>query len=218
MSSTSASRTRPGYHHGDLEQALVGEALQTVRRRGADDVSLRRIAQNLGVSPSAAYAHFPDKNSLMVAVAHRGLEHLDARMDAVGTVTSQMSDPDVVRHFNRIGAAYVQFAVDEAHLFRHIFGPCGTNGDHGVDHIKSESASYRALCNVLDELDRRGLMRARARAGLDLVAWTAMHGFASLLLDEHLPADAGQVVLESLARLTLTDEAAAHITVNPENQ
>ena len=53
------------YHHGALEQALVDEAVRQVRRRGTDQVSLRGIAQIIGVSPSAAYQHFPDKAALL---------------------------------------------------------------------------------------------------------------------------------------------------------
>jgi AcrR family transcriptional regulator len=208
MATAKQPHTRSAYHHGDLEEALVREALDVVRRRGADDVSLRRVAQTLGVSPSAAYAHFPDKHSLMVAVAHRGMDTLDIRVEAVGSITAASPDADVVRHFRMVGVEYIRFAVEESHLFRHIFGPCSLGEPpSGPDEMKKESTSYRMLCEVLDELDRRRLLREGAREGLDLVAWTMMHGFASLLLDDHLPAEAGPVVSEALARLALADHA-----------
>ena len=59
------------YHHGALAEAMVEQALTEVRVRGADQVSLRGIAQALEVSPSAAYNHFPDKEGLLQAVGGR---------------------------------------------------------------------------------------------------------------------------------------------------
>ena len=56
------------YHHGALAEAMVDQALASVRAKGADQVSLRSIAQALDVSPSAAYNHFADKDDLLRAV------------------------------------------------------------------------------------------------------------------------------------------------------
>jgi AcrR family transcriptional regulator len=199
---------RAAYHHGDLEQALVSEALAQVRSRGADAVSLRQVAQTVGVSPSAAYAHFPDKNALMAAVGHEGMTLLDARM--VGAADSVRGDDDAaaIARFRATGEAYVGFAVDEPHLFRHVFGPvCAL--DHGKDpaHMEADSVSYQVLCRGLDDLEARGLLRPGMRDGLDLVAWTMVHGFASLVLDGFLAVDVGEVLIDALARLALSESA-----------
>ena len=71
------------YHHGALAEAMVEQALIAVREHGADDVSLRAMAQALDVSPSAAYNHFADKDDLLRAVGACGLAALDERMSRV---------------------------------------------------------------------------------------------------------------------------------------
>lgn len=199
---------REGYHHGDLEHALLTEALAQVRARGGGAVSLRQVAQAVGVSPSAAYSHFPDKTALMAAVGHQGMTELDARMVAAAGSVPGEDDTAAIARFRATGEAYVRFAVDEPHVFRHVFGPvCALHHDQGQAHMEADSVSYRVLCQGLDDLQARGLLRPGAREGLDLVAWTMVHGFASLVLDGFLPLDVGRLLIDALARLALSDPA-----------
>lgn len=204
-----ATAARAGYHHGDLEQALVAEALGQVRERGTEAVSLRQVAQAVGVSPSAAYAHFPDKTALMQAVGLRGMQELDTRMAAAGQGTAQDDDRAVVQRFLQTGRAYVQFAIEEPHLFRHIFGPYCEKTFESMEEKELHSVSYQVLCRTLDELEARRLLRPGVRSGLDLVAWTMVHGFASLVLDGFLTADVGEELVGGLGRMALTDRAQA---------
>ncbi len=199
---------REGYHHGDLEQALVIEALAQVRERGGDAVSLRQVAQAVGVSPSAAYSHFPDKTALMVAVAHKGMAELDAAMLAATASVPGDDDAAAIARFRSTGQAYVGFALENPHVFRHMFGPICAH-DHGKDPaaMDGESVAYQVLCRQLDDLDRRGLLRPGVRAGLDIVAWTMVHGFASLVLDGFLALDVGDALIGALSRLALADDA-----------
>src|SRR5918912_2670880 len=123
-----SSQVKSRYHHGALEQALVDEAVRQVRERGADQVSLRGLAQIIGVSPSAAYQHFPDKAALLMAVCFEGFEELSRRMTtAVEAVTAE-GDAGAVDRFLAVGRTYVEFAVAEPHLFRHMFGAAGAQG------------------------------------------------------------------------------------------
>ncbi len=208
-----SSETTTRYHHGDLEQALTVEALDQVRSRGTDAVSLRQVAQAVGVSPSAAYSHFPDKTALMVAVAGHGLAELDERMLAATSAVPGDDDAAALVRFRVAGETYARFAVDEPHLFRHVFGPaCALHhaaSQEGASGIQPDQISYQVLCRALDDLEERGMLRPGAREGLDLVAWTMVHGFASLVLDGFLPPEAGELIIDGLARLALSDEARA---------
>jgi AcrR family transcriptional regulator len=67
---------KPAYHHGDLKSALVTTALAAVEQGGAESVSLRDLAQTLGVSRAAPYRHFADRDALLAAVAAKGFEAL----------------------------------------------------------------------------------------------------------------------------------------------
>ena len=65
-----ATRTaiKAPYHHGNLETALVDAAIDLVRKYGPDHLSLRAVSAEVGVSPSASYHHFGDKDALVSAI------------------------------------------------------------------------------------------------------------------------------------------------------
>ncbi|MGL5830297.1 MAG: TetR/AcrR family transcriptional regulator, partial [Angustibacter sp.] len=191
---------RPKYHHGHLFEALAEEALERVRRGGTDAVSLRAIAQHLGVSPSAAYHHFPDKSALLAEVALRGSAALDERSERV---LQQLPGRTVECAINRlwaIGHSYITFASSEPELFRHTFrGDCSPGGaTFSAAELNQESGIFSALNANLDELAAHGVLRFRP--GLELLAWTSVHGFACLMLDDLLPREASLALQETFIR------------------
>lgn len=189
------------YHHGALAEAMVDEALREVREVGPDDVSLRRIATTLGVSPSAAYNHFSDKDALLHQVGEWGHEDLDRRMAAATADHAGDSDADAVARFRALGEAYITFAVEDPNLFRLTFGPlCFMTLDES-----RASGPFQRLSDALDELDARALLRSGARENLDLATWSTVHGMSLLILEGALPAEAAGAVLDSIAQLVLKD-------------
>lgn len=205
------SAPKPRYHHGDLEQALVDEAVRQIRERGADQVSLRGLAQTIGVSPSAAYQHFPDKAALLGAVCVASGTRLAAHMQAAVDAVADGGDAGAVGRFLSVGRAYLSFALEEPHLFRHLFGPAGAQDgpyDPKGEHGEPDDA-YGILLARLAELAERGLLRPGVGDDpvLDVFAWSLVHGFSSLTVEGHLPVEAGEPVLVLFGRLVLTDQA-----------
>lgn len=190
------------YHHGALAGAMVDEALREVRERGSDDVSLRRIATTLGVSPSAAYNHFSDKDALLQAVGQCGHDDLDERMArAVAEYPGDTNDAAIAR-FGALGEAYLRFAIEDPQMFRLTFGPLCFAVDGHVDEL---GGPYGRLCAALDDLDARGLLRTREN--VDLLTWSTVHGVAVLMLEGAIPVEAGPMLLATVADLTLTTAA-----------
>jgi AcrR family transcriptional regulator len=208
--------SKPRYHHGALEQALVDEAVRQIRERGADQVSLRGLAQTVGVSPSAAYQHFPDKAALMVAVCAASGVELAARMQAVVDAVEDEGDAGAITRFLAVGRAYVAFALEEPHLFRHMFGPAGAHEgpyDPATEHPEPDDP-YGILLARLGELSDRGLLRPGVadEPALDVFAWSLVHGFSSLAVEGHLPVEAGEPLLVLFGRLVLTEPAFTTFT------
>jgi AcrR family transcriptional regulator len=207
------------YHHGALEQALVDEAVRQIRERGTDQVSLRGLAQIVGVSPSAAYQHFPDKAALLMAVCYQGFEELTRRMSAAVDAVTAEGDAGAVDRFLAVGRTYVAFAVAEPHLFRHMFGAVSARGSqfiHPQDYAEARwkdggADPYDILLARLAELSERGLLRPAVGDGqaLDVLAWSLVHGFSSLVVEGMLPLEDGEAVLDLLGRLVLTDDGYA---------
>jgi AcrR family transcriptional regulator len=104
------------YHHGNLAQALVEAALKLVEQGGAEAVSLRDLAQSLGVSRAAPYRHFADRDVLLATVAARGFEDLVALYEAA------LAGPGNGRvQLRAAGRAFYDFATRRPGLYRLMF-------------------------------------------------------------------------------------------------
>lgn len=193
------------YHHGDLREALAIEALHQVRAKGAEAVSLRAVALAVGVSASAAYHHFPDKIALMQEVGHRGSLELDRRTELASDGVRGRGRRAAVARLHACGSAYIEFAMDEPHWFRHTFGPDCAHDP--TDPLTNDSGAYLSLTRCLDDLARLGAL-GPPREGLDLLAWTSVHGFASLVIDGIVPAQAREPLLATMLGALLAPAAA----------
>src|SRR6478672_7153397 len=96
------------YHHGNLRPALLRAATKTLEKEGVGALSLRDLARRAGVSHNAPYRHFPDRESLLAALAADGFEKLGQAMRGQGG--------------KEMGEAYVRFALEHPQLFRLMFG------------------------------------------------------------------------------------------------
>lgn len=162
---------RSSYHHGDLANALVAAAIELIKAHGPQGFSLREAARTVGVSPSAAYRHFADREALLAAVAADGFARLADALRA-----ARVADP--TQSFRDVGRAYIRFAVDHPAEFAVMF----TGRASGAS--TSESA-YDLLTAALDRLGLPGY----TRPGAEIVAWSAVHGLSRLLIDGAIPPE-----------------------------
>jgi AcrR family transcriptional regulator len=70
------------YHHGDLRRALLEEALRTIQGEGVEHLTLRGVGETLGVSRTALYRHFSDKQALLAVVGREGFRMLRLALTA----------------------------------------------------------------------------------------------------------------------------------------
>lgn len=78
----------PAYHHGNLRATLLEAAERSLRENGAEQLSLRELAREAGVSHAAPRRHFADRQALLDALAESGFARLGAELrtarDAAG--------------------------------------------------------------------------------------------------------------------------------------
>ena len=186
MSSTSAGPDpRKPYHHGSLRSALIEASIALAREGGPDQVVLREAARVAGVSHSAAYRHFADREALLIEVASFARNELAAEMRRR---VNRSRDPR--RRLRAVGTAYIQFALAEPGLFRIAFtSHPATSTDASNDRVDTSDVAEpsEVLGQVLDEAQAAGLLDPRRRPGAEIAVWSAVHGLAGLLLDGPLP-------------------------------
>ena len=150
-----------------------------VETHNEDAVSIRAIADAVGVSPPSIYLHFPDKETLVFAVCERQFESLDAFLEAEAALAT-----DPVDELARRGAAYVRFGVEHPEAYRIMFMGRSTNVDRQIDTVEKAGTTafdhhVAAVQRALDAGALRDDVDARQAA---IFLWTGVHGITSLLI------------------------------------
>jgi AcrR family transcriptional regulator len=169
------------YHHGDLRQALIDQALQTIDKEGAESFSLRRAGDALGVSRTALYRHFADKQALMAAVAREGFRTL-----RLALVEAWERQAHGFPGLEAMGEAYVRFAIAHPSHYRVMFGRFVESGARDPELIEEASAAFQALVDPLLDLQRNGLARPDDPLTQARFVWSVVHGIAMLSIDGQL--------------------------------
>lgn len=179
--------SRQSYHHGDLRAALVEEALGVIERGSLEELSLREVARNAGVSATAVYRHFPSKEDLLKAVALQGLAMLgEQQRKAAGRAEPREA-------FAQSGRAYVRFALNHPNLFRLIF-------IHTPGHMRPDSSSpegspaWLLRHHVAKALGPRATSEQVFAAVLR--AWSLVHGLSMLILDGQVERKAAEGLID----------------------
>ena len=178
------ARKRPdAYHHGDLRRALLREAVRTIQAQGVEALTLRAVAGKLGVSRTALYRHFADKQALLGAVAAEGFRTL---RDAL--VAAWEREGRGRPGFEAMGRAYVHFALEHPSHYRVMFGSAAVAPVPAPDD--PGGGAFQALVDALVEQQGQGLVRGDPPRLLALYVWSVVHGVAMLALDGQLKDDA----------------------------
>ena len=167
-------RKRQAYHHGNLRASLLRASGKMLEKHGVADLSLREAARRAGVSHGAPYRHFPDRDSLLAALATEGFVTLGKALQEAGSVGGLRAR----------GEAYVRFALQNPRRFRLMFG--------GELRIAQHAALRETATRVFAGLSGAFAAQIPGQAGHDasIAAWSLVHGLALLLLDEKIASTA----------------------------
>jgi AcrR family transcriptional regulator len=171
------------YHHGNLRTALLAQAERTVRERGAQDLSLRELAREVGVSHGAPRRHFPDRQALLDALAEAGFARLGAEL----RVAVDGAGGDFQARLAATAAAYVRFATRDAALLELMFA-----GKHREQAGALHEAADRAF-SVIFELIEQGQAEGALEPGqperVALVLFATIQGIAALVTGGMIDAE-----------------------------
>jgi len=112
------SAKKAQYHHGDLRQSLLEVALELIAEHGPDAFTLREAARQIGVSHSAPYRHFADKDALLIAIAEAGFTELYR----LGREAADAAADQPRARLRAFGEAYLRFAIEHPSQYRVMFG------------------------------------------------------------------------------------------------
>lgn len=184
----------------------MAAAMREAGAHGPQAIGVRALAKAIGVSPSAVYRHVPSIDALLADISQAARERLAARMveqrEQVPAVRDRRAR--AVARFRAMGRAYVDFALTEPHLFDTAFVPTTATPAR-----PDEPSAWQVLVDGVAELVDAGALRQDVATDAALIAWSGVHGIASiqrraLLVDPAADDRAIDVVLESVGRAITT--------------
>jgi AcrR family transcriptional regulator len=198
--------TRP-YHHGDLRQALLTRAEQTLQESGVDGLSLRELAREIGVSHGAPRRHFRDRGALLDALALEGFRRLTELLEA-----AQQRDSSFAATLRDVATGYVRFATDNPALLQLMF-----SRKHHADASEELHAAAASTMGRLAALVERGQANSELIAGdlqqIGTVLFATLQGITSLANTDMIDkAELEQLTAYSIETLLLglTPRSPAH--------
>jgi len=171
------------YHHGNLRSALLAQAELTVRERGAQALSLRELARDVGVSHGAPRRHFPDRQALLDALAEAGFARVGAELRAA----VDEAGPGFAARLRAAAAAYVRFATEDAALLELMFA--GKHGDPSGRLGTAADRAFAVLLELIEQGQAEGALEPGGPERVGLVLFATVQGVATLSTAGMMDAD-----------------------------
>jgi AcrR family transcriptional regulator len=182
------------YHHGDLKNALIKAGVEILSKEGVGGLSLRKVAKRAGVSHSAPYAHFKDRQSLIAAISTEGFRQLYNELDAA--VSAHADDPK--EQLVEAAWAYIQFAMNNTDTFKIMFSGVLEKEKDYPAFVEISGKTFERVVEVVRICQDAGILRSAPSELVAVSVWSQVHGMISLALE-------GQITHRVLDRFPLRD-------------
>jgi AcrR family transcriptional regulator len=161
-----------------LRDEIIAAAERLLIERGSEDaVSVRAIADAVGVTPPSIYMHFADKEELFVAVC-------DARFEQLAQLSNEAaagaSGP--VDEIRRRGEAYIRFGLEYPEQYRVLFLDLDA-GSVAVEDVAKWACLADLVAAVQRAIDEGSIVGDDAFL-VSLGMWAAVHGLVSLMISK----------------------------------
>ncbi|PVZ72053.1 TetR/AcrR family transcriptional regulator [Pelagibaculum spongiae] len=170
------------YHHGDLRQSLLQAATAMIGTSGIAALSMRKLADQVGVSRMAPYHHFKDKNALLCAIAEQGFERKNQSLDSIA---EQSNDLLPRQQFEQYVDYYIRFAAQNSEHYDLMFSRDIWKNNQASESLKVIAHdNFQRWVGWIDKLQQQGLFDQKHSAlRTAQVTWGTLHGLCRLLND-----------------------------------
>lgn len=172
-----SGKQKKSYHHGDLRNSLIDAAIALLRAKGPNVFSMRELAKLAGVSHTAPYRHFEDKNAIFNAIAENGFQLLTERLEQV--VSEYPDNPR--QQLLEAGVAYVDLATENPEITQLMFGGFIQTDSCSERLQQAADTAFNGLLNIIKKGQEAGIYQQQDTLSLAVAAWSMMHGLAMLV-------------------------------------
>ncbi|MGL4523275.1 MAG: TetR/AcrR family transcriptional regulator [Bacilli bacterium] len=178
---------KQNFHHGDLRAALLENGLLLLNEVGVSNFSLRKVAARCGVSHTAPYKHFENKEALLQGIT----DEVKWKFAAALKQQAENAQRDFTKNSIELGISYVVFMVENPEYFKFLFL------NKSVSQIHYENGQFlpsEELAFEVFKKSARALFEQfdipKEQEGINILTmWSLVHGFALLLIKENVVFD-----------------------------
>ncbi|MBR7888245.1 TetR/AcrR family transcriptional regulator [Marinomonas sp. A79] len=176
--------SKKNYHHGDLTTSLLSAASQIVKEQGVESLSMRKLADRVGVSRTAPYHHFKDKNALLCALAEMSFREQEQRLLLLLN-QSQLSAQNSRHAFEHYVASYLEYALENSETYDLMYGRTLWKAGEPSESLKAASKqTFKTWLEWVAELQKEAVLPSdNTPLRIGQTTWASLHGLARLFID-----------------------------------
>ncbi len=167
------------YHHGDLKNALIKAGVEILAKEGIGKLSLRKVALKAGVSHTAPYSHFSDKQALIAAISTEGFQRLSKALDSA--INSHKDNPQ--KQLFEGAQAYVKFALANKDIFKIMFSSALEKEKEYPAFVEVSQKTFHQVVEIIEACQEAGVIKSGEADVLAVVIWGQVHGIIALALE-----------------------------------
>ncbi len=173
------------YHHGNLKEALISAGLEILSEKGIESLSLRNVAKQIGVSHTAPYNHFRDKQDLLAAISSAG--HDQFYLVLLETYEEFKNKPSEL--MTEIAWTYLQFALK---ILINLSSCSLAYLEEEQNHPEFEEITQKTI-SLFEEIivycQNKGSLEGGNVVKVAIKLWSTVHGFTTLMLENQFPPE-----------------------------
>ncbi|AKG42118.1 transcriptional regulator, TetR family [Streptomyces xiamenensis] len=156
---------------------LLDAAERSLRAHGVEQLSLRDLARDIGVSHAAPRRHFADRRALLDALAESGFVRLGAQLRAA--VDEIDDEDDLPARLHAFAWAYARFATENAALTGLMNSSKHRPGATAV--AEAAAAAFGQISDLIEEGQERGALEEGDPEDIGLIIYATVLGITSMV-------------------------------------
>lgn len=164
------------YHHKDLKNTLIEKGIEMVSSNGINEFSLRKVSVACGVSHTAPYSHFKDKNDLLdnmkQYITNQFVEILE------NTINQYQKEPELLLH---MGKAYIMFFINNPYYFSFLYSQSNIKIDLSSDSCDEDNFKpFVIFRKVVFYILENYKYSKEEKNDFVIALWSIVHGISSI--------------------------------------
>ena len=180
--------SKPQQSDSDLKRLILDKTRSLLIQEGYANLSMRKIAKEIGYSATSIYLHFKNKDALFHALIDEGMNMLLDRQEAISASFARVSD-----RLRALCHGYITFGLEAPEYYEIMFLQHPKLSDRfPIESFRRARKNLLLVRDTLDEGVRNGSFEVQDTNATTNVIWASLHGAVSILLARRLDIHADQ--------------------------